>query len=165
MKIIVSFLCAFSLACASGRAARSDDSALSAHDLAIGIAGAMGEGTYQAMVTALTDSVFSSIEQMLTREGRKPPAKLRQVAAEIIGEAIPYQTIVSMNARFYEEHFTREELREIHAIRQSAVFRKELSLIPAMFEYADRQLKATYATLGPQIQARVEALVRETAAH
>jgi len=139
--------------CASSKPnARPAAAAPPAKELVLDVVrGGMSEETYRAMLVAISQSFQKAEEKMAAADGRKPHANTAALIAEIVGEEIPYETMVGIMANMYLRHFTEAELKEIAAFQQTAVYRKQMGVIATLMSEAGTEVQNIIIARRPAI--------------
>jgi hypothetical protein len=76
---------------------------------------------------------------------------------ETTGEEIPYSFIIETSADFFRRNYTEVELKELLAIRQSAVYQKEIRLLVPSMKDAGQRVQERLLARRPEIVAKLKA--------
>ena len=150
MKLITAVGCAVLVACSTSK---SIQKSASVHELALEMVTTFPKQTYEATMASFAQAVIASYE---ARGGRKSPAEFKRIVLEVVGEEVSYDAIMAVCADFYERHFSAEELRQLTAMRRSAVVQKEINLAPTMMQEVTAQSIALLAARRSQIEAKLK---------
>ena len=77
--------------------------------------------------------------------------------AEIVGEEIPYDTMIGITANVYLRHYTEAELKEIAAFQQTAAYRKQMAVIATLMSETGQEVQNIILARRPAIEAKVKA--------
>jgi hypothetical protein len=143
------------IACASTQSAKS---AATKRDLAVQVAlNGISEEQYRSIMTMVSQSMTRAMEKVVEHDGKKLPPRFVEIVSEITAEEIPYSTVIDLCADFYERDFTQAELGELLAIRQSAVYRKEVRLVVGHMQEVGQRVRGILEARQSQIVSKLKA--------
>jgi hypothetical protein len=130
----------------------------SSEDLALEVARrGFTEEQYRSIVSAVSQRLQAVFEKLAARDGRKLPPGVSAIVAEITGEELPYSYVVDLQADFYRRNYTEAELKELLAIRQSAVVQKEMRLLMQSMKESGQRVQERLLARRPEMEAKLKA--------
>jgi len=98
-----------------------------------------------------------NLEKWAAADGRKLPTDTGAFIADLVGSEIPYEEVINITANWYVGHFTAAELNEVAAFHRTAVYRKQIGLMPTLMAEAGQEIQQVMLARRADMEAKIKA--------
>ena len=121
----------------------------------------MSQEQYASTMQAFENAVLETLEKQARAENKKLSPAFRRFLAEFTAQYASYETVCAWEAEFYASMFTAAEPREMAAYQRTEIYRKQVSLIPEMFQRQARWIQQVLEDHREEIKAKIAQAERD----